>query len=141
MMEQPMPCATQASPTNRRKKPKVEYPCPYSKLPPEAQKAAREWWRECERADFDVDGMTEMLVNDLEYEFGIDVSSSTVGGRNGKPYSRFDIEWGFSYCQGDGVSFKANVDIDKLIAHGVPGCEYSSANAQRLGELWQAAQV
>ena len=60
---------------------------------------------------------------------------------NGKAYERADIEWHLSYCQGDGVQFKANLDIDKLIAHGVPGCEYYTENAKRLGELWQAAQV
>lgn len=98
---------------------------PYSELSPEAKERAREWWRECERNDFDVDGMTEMLEEILDYEYGIDDAK---------------ISWGFSYCQGDGVSFKTHIDIDKIISHGVPGCEYFSADAQKLAELWKQVQ-
>jgi hypothetical protein len=118
-------------------------PRPYKDLPPEIQEKAIEKWRDdrWNRGDFDTDFITEMLCDDLEYEFGIEVSTSTQKGYNGRTHEHPDIEWDLSYCQGDGVSFKAVVDIDKVIAHGVPGCEYYSPHAAKLRELWQAVQM
>jgi hypothetical protein len=136
----PMSCATITKRKRRRKYEDGEGR-PYSELSPEAKERAREWWRERERNDFNTDGMTEMLVNDLEYEYGIEVSYSTCKCGNGKTYNRPDIEWDFSYCQGDGVSFKTDINLEKMAAHGVPGCEYFSFDAQKLAELWKGMQV
>lgn len=135
-----MGCAVETQKPCRRRK-SVPEARPYSELSEEAKKRARDWGREREREDFDVDGMTELLLEVLDYEYGIDVSRTTRKYGSGKTYDRPDIEWSFSYCQGDGVSFKGEVDIEKLIAHGVPGCEYFSHHAEKLAQLWRIAQV
>jgi hypothetical protein len=76
----------------------------------------------------------------LEYEFGIEARTHPVKYAKVTRYEP-EIEWSLSYCQGDGVSFKADVDIEKIVAHGVPGCGYFSPHAQRLAELWKAFQL
>jgi hypothetical protein len=123
-----LPMATATITKKKRRKYEDGEGRPYSELSPEAKERAREWWRECERNDFDVQAITEMLQNDLEYEYGIYAECS-------------DISWDFGYCQGDGVDFKAHIDIDKMAAHGVPGCEYFSYAAQKLKALWEQMQI
>ena len=135
-----MGCAIETSKPKRRRK-GLSTARPYSELSEEAKERALNWWREHERHDFDADGMTELLLEVLDYEYGIDVSRTTRKYGSGKTYDRPDIEWSFSYCQGDGVSFKGEVDIEKLIAHGVPGCEYFSHHAEKLAQLWRIVQV
>ena len=113
----------------------------YSELPPEVQEKARESYRETGRNGVEDDDLTELLAETLEYEFGIEVNTRSYKAYGGKTYQCPDIEWDLSYCQGDGVSFKAALNIDKVVEHGVPGCEYFSDEAQQLGELWRAASV
>jgi hypothetical protein len=115
---------------------KLDYPLPYDELPPDVQAKARQWWRDHD--GYDDDNMTAVLVEALEYEFGIDVTEVSRKAHDGKRYNEPAIEWESYPFR---VNYKAILNIDKVCAHGVPGCEYFSDDAARLSQLWQAAQV
>ena len=136
-----MPCATKAPPKKRRKKPPVEYPCCYDKLPPEVQKKAiRSWLNEHYWPDQDdVHFLTEDLEGVLSYEFGIDVEQREYKFANGKTGHEPELYWTtYGYPR---TEFNANLDIDKVIAHGVPGCEYYSPLADKLRQTLQAVEM
>lgn len=98
-------------------------PTTYDKLPPEVQEKAVERWREtysCPQWD-DVDYLTELLVDDLDYEFGIRVAYRNTKYNNDKTASEPDMEWDTYPFR---VSFHDDLDLDAMLAHGVKGCEY-----------------
>ena len=91
-------------------------PRSYSELSPEAQARAIERWRDRigELWDSnDNDEITETLVNDLKYEYGIEVSTHTEKGLRGKTYDVPDIEWKLSYCQGDWITTRNSCSMRK----------------------------
>jgi hypothetical protein len=122
-----MGCAVETSKPKRRRK-GLSTARPYCELSEEAKARARDCWREkgWTWGQWDSEQLTEFFKQELAEEWGIDEA---------------ELSWSLGYCQGDGVSFKAVVDIDKVIAHGVPGCEYYSPHAAKLRELWQAVQM
>ena len=61
----------------------------------------------------DNDEITETLVNDLKYEYGIEVSTHTEKGLRGKTYDVPDIEWKLSYCQGDWITTRNSCSMRK----------------------------
>jgi hypothetical protein len=83
----------------------------YSELSPEAKERAREWWRDCERNDFDTDSLTEDFEEILQEDYGIEVGHSVRKTQSGKTYQIPEIYWQLSYCQGDHVSFNARIDL------------------------------
>jgi hypothetical protein len=108
-----MSCATISKP-KRKRLPKRDYdePRPYSELSPEAKKRVREWWRECERNDFDCDLLTECFQEILREDYGIEVHYRTQKVSGGKTYQSPEIYWDFGgYPK---VSFKADWDLDSL---------------------------
>ena len=134
-----MGCAVETSKPKRRRK-GLSTAHPYGELSEAAKARAREVWREKAWDSVDSELLTEQFAEVLEYEFGIEARTHPVKYAKVTRYEP-EIEWSLSYCQGDGVSFKADVDIEKIVAHGVPGCEYFSPHAQKLAELWKAFQV
>lgn len=145
-----MGCAVKAPKKDRRRKslrkPRpakvaLEYPLPYDKLPPEVQRKAIESWQEDHYfPDWDeVEFLTETLQNDLEYEFGIDVAYRSAGkSHSGKDISEPKLFWDTYPLL---VTFNANLDIDKVMSHGVPGCEYYSPLADDLRQCRQTIQM
>lgn len=105
----------------------------YRDLPPEIQKLAVKEWRNNDDYDCDTEFITESLEELLDYEFGIQVHQRTQRCRNGKTYDEPKLYWGTYRHE---ISFHADLDIDKLLSHGVPDCEYFSENAAELLTLW-----
>jgi hypothetical protein len=119
-----MGCAVETSKPKCRRK-SLSTARPYGELSEEAKARAREVWRETAWDSVDSELLTEQFAEALEYEFGIEARTHPVKYATVTRYEP-EIEWSLSYCQGDGVSFQADVDIEKIVAHGVPGCEYFS---------------
>ncbi len=110
-----MGCAVATSKPKRRRK-GVSTARPYDELSAEAKAQAREWWRNQDwRWDSaDSEMLTEWMEGELEEVYGIEVSTRTQRYANGKTHQVPDIEWSLSYCQGDGVNFKAAPDLAKM---------------------------
>ncbi|MGO9110708.1 MAG: hypothetical protein ACLP9L_15920 [Thermoguttaceae bacterium] len=69
----------------------LEYPMRYAELPPDVQQRAIERYRDDPNNSWprwdEVEHVTEMLVSDLEYEFGIDVQETTHKDAKGRAYN------------------------------------------------------
>jgi hypothetical protein len=97
-----MGCAVETSKPKCRRK-GLPAPRPYGELSAEAKARARDCWREKGWTwdDCDSEQLTEFFKQELEEEWGIDEA---------------ELSWSLSYCQGDGVSFTANPNLDKVAA-------------------------
>ena len=97
-----MGCAVETSKPKRRRK-SLSTARPYCELSEEARARARDCWREKGWTwdQCDSDQLTEFFKHELEEEWGIDEA---------------EVSWSLSYCQGDGVSFTANLNLDKVAA-------------------------
>ena len=95
-----MGCAVETSKSKRRRE-SLSTARPYGELSEEAKARARDcrrekgWtWDQC-----DSDQLTEFFKQELEEKWGIDEA---------------EVSWSLGYCQGDGVSFTANLNLDKV---------------------------
>ena len=97
-----MGCAVETSKPKRRRK-SLSTARPYCELSEEARARARDCWREKGWTwdQCDSDQLTAFFKEELEEEWGIDEA---------------EVSWSLSYCQGDGVSFTANLNLDKVAA-------------------------
>ncbi len=97
-----MGCAVQTPKTKRRRK-SLSAPRPYGRLSEKAKARARDCWREKGWTwdEWDSEQLTEFFKQELEQEWGIDEA---------------ELSWSLGYCQGDGVSFTANPNLDKVAA-------------------------
>jgi len=97
----------------------LDFPLPFSELPPELQEQAIESFRNsrafCEHDDSEI--FTENLVNDLEYEFGLQVQDDTYTIGNGKTRSRPHLYWDHYHRE---VEFEADFDLEEFLKHGDP---------------------
>jgi hypothetical protein len=78
-------------------------PRPYSELSEEAKAAARDEWRERGWTwdEWNSNDLTVFMQEELTEEYGIDEA---------------EISWSLGYCQSDGVSFDACLNLDKMAA-------------------------
>ena len=97
-----MGCAVETSKPKRRRK-GLSTPRPYGELSEEAKARARDCWREKGWTwdQWDSDQLTEFFKQELDEEWGIDEA---------------ELSWSLGYCQGDGVSFTASLNLDKVAA-------------------------
>jgi hypothetical protein len=72
----------------------------YSQLGPKGKAAAREWYRNQEWGDDD--GMEDLLSNDLSDHYGL---------------TNCEVMYSLDNCQGDGVVFKGNPDLEEWADH------------------------
>jgi hypothetical protein len=99
----------------------------FAELNPEAQETARQWFREvCEWDSTDSDRLTEQFQQDLESEYG-------MGGMT--------VWWSLSSCQGDGVAFKGEPNIEEMATACADGKGWHAAACQQLRRLIDAAKV
>jgi hypothetical protein len=119
------------------------YPLPFNACSPKVQERIIEKWRDdpdnCWPRWDEVDQVTEMLEEVLSYEFGIRVLYRATKYDNDKSASEPDLQW--SICNPLEVTFTSDLDIDDLLKHGAPGCEYFNADIAALRELIDAATV
>ena len=123
----------------RKRKPRLKYPLPFAKLPDDIKALAIERWRDANPwPDWD-DGnyLTEDLEQDLEYEFGIEVAQDHRKMASGKTISTPRLCWDACPLE---ASFIDKGQIDDILAHGVPGCEYFHPEAERLMALLAKAR-
>jgi len=97
-----MGCAVETSKPKRRRK-GLSTPRPYCELSDTAKTRARDCWREKGWTwdEWDSDQLTEFFKQELDEQWGIDEA---------------ELSWSLGYCQGDGVSFTANLNLDKVAA-------------------------
>lgn len=73
----------------------------FEDLSDKAKERAREWWRECERHDFDSESFTDdVLLDHAEWAHGIS--------------REMNCYWSLGHCQGDGVAFYGTIDLEML---------------------------
>jgi hypothetical protein len=72
----------------------------YSQLGPKATSAAREWYRS--KGWDDCDDLSELLNNELSDEYGV---------------TGCKLYYSLGYCQGDGVAFAGDPDMDEWACH------------------------
>jgi hypothetical protein len=73
----------------------------YSQLGPKGKAAAREWYRTHHTWD-GVDDLSELLNNDLSEVYGV---------------TGCEVMYSLNSCQGDGVAFRGNPDLDVWAEH------------------------
>jgi hypothetical protein len=97
-----MGCAVETSKPKRRRK-SLPTARPYGELSEEAKARARDCWREKGWTwdQWDSDQLTEFFKQELDEQWGIDEA---------------ELSWSLSCCQGDGVSFTASLNLDKVAA-------------------------
>lgn len=113
----------------------------FSELSQKAKDRVIERWREEQvYPDWDdVDFLTETLEEVLSYEFGITVARRLYTTQGGKTGSNPRLFWETNPFS---VEFDPEgVDLDELMKHGQEGCEYFTADAARLVELWDAVST
>jgi hypothetical protein len=134
-------CATA---TRRKCEPELEYPLPFKDLPPHVQERAIAEWQDDPEHSWpewhDVEFLTENLVNDLDYEFGLTVAATCYRRGNGTTSNDgYALYWGTYrhevefYCE--------RLDLDKFLAHGVAGCNHYDADIAAIRDLMQTATV
>ena len=84
----------------------------FDELSDEAKEKAREWWRQCENADF-----TDLLDRD-DFEkvakiLGIEFSKRYVNLMNGKTRGEPDISYSGFWSEGDGASWQGSYSYAK----------------------------
>ena len=97
-----MGCVVETPKTRRRRK-GLSTARPYGELSEAAKARARDDWREKGWTwdQWDFEQLTEFFKQELEEEWGIDEA---------------EVSWSLGYCQGDGVSFTASLNLDKMAA-------------------------
>ena len=97
-----MGCAVETSKAKRRRK-GLSTPRPYGELSAAAKARARDCWHEKGWTwdEWDSDQLTEFFKQELDQEWGIDET---------------ELTWSLGYCQRDGVSFTASLNLDKVAA-------------------------
>jgi hypothetical protein len=115
-----MGCAV-APPKPKRRRKGLSAPRPYGELSAAAKARARDCWREKGWTwdECDSEQLTEFFKQELEEEWGIDEA---------------ELSWSLGYCQGDGVSFKASLNLEKMAAKND-----TVAEIMRQAELLEAA--
>ena len=101
---------------------------PYRELSPAAQSQAREFWRKegWGSGDVDVQDLTEQFQRELSDTYGME---------------RMNVSWSLGYCQGDGVSFEGEPNIEEMAAACAEGQGWHAAACQQLQRLIDAAKV
>jgi hypothetical protein len=137
-------CATA---TRRECGDELEYPLPFSELPPDVQEQAIAKWQDDPDRSWpewdDVQFLTENLVNDLDYEFGLTVATrdeSYIGADNQRhTIKRPELFWGTYRSE---VEFQCErLDLDKFLSHGVAGCDHYDADIAAIRDLMHTAEV
>ena len=97
-----MGCTVETPKPKRRRK-GLSTPRPYGELSAAAKARARDCWREKGWTwdEWDSDQLTEFFKQELDEEWGIDEA---------------ELSWSLGYCQGDGVSFTASLNLEKVAA-------------------------
>jgi hypothetical protein len=111
-----------ATRTKRGRPAADEYPLPFRELPKRLQERALESFRNSEQSNdwdsTDSEDLTENLVNDLAYEFGLEVSTRVRQSHNGKTYSEPQLYWDNYHRT---VEFQADLlDLEKVLKHADP---------------------
>jgi len=133
-------CATA---TRRECEPELEHPLPFKDLPPDVQERAiakrqndpEHSWPEWH----DVEFLTETLVNDLEFEFGLTVATRFRLSNGKTTNDGYELYWGTYRTE---VEFQHDaLDLDKFLAHGVAGCGHYDADIAAIRDLMHTAEV
>ena len=87
----------------KRRRKGLSTPRPYGELSEAAKARARDCWREKGWTwdEWDSEQLTEFFKQELDEEWGIDEA---------------ELSWSLGYCQGDGVSFTASLNLEKVAA-------------------------
>ena len=120
-----MPTVVAAAASAVRKRQKRAYR--FEELSEAAKETAREWFREAHEWDSsDSDMLTEQFQQDLESQYGM---------------SGMKVWWSLGSCQGDGVAFEGEPDIESMAAACAEGQGWHAAACQQLRKLIDAAKV
>ncbi len=99
----------------------------FEELNKAAKEAAREWFRKVYEWDsYDSDMLTEQFEQDLESQYGM---------------SGMKVWWSLGSCQGDGVAFEGEPNIEEMAAACAEGRGWHAAACQQLQKLIDAAKV
>jgi len=133
-------CATA---TRRECEPELEYPLPFKDLSPNVQERAIAKWQDDPNHSWpewhDVEFLTENLVNDLDYEFGLTVARRYRLSNGRTSNDGYELYWGTYRHE---VEFHCErLDLDKFLAHGVKGCDHYDADIAAVRDLIQTATV